>query len=38
MHRGKIMEYGEAEEVFNHPEHPYTQKLLDAIPRIKSTA
>ena len=38
MHRGKIVEYGEAEEVFNHPEHPYTQKLLDAIPRIKSTA
>ncbi|MGB2559498.1 MAG: oligopeptide/dipeptide ABC transporter ATP-binding protein [Akkermansiaceae bacterium] len=38
MHRGKIVEYGEAEEVFNHPQHPYTQKLLDAIPRIKSIA
>jgi len=34
MHRGKIVEYGESEEVFNHPNHPYTQSLLDSIPRI----
>ncbi len=38
MHHGKIVEYGEAEKVFNHPQHPYTQKLLDAIPRIKNIA
>jgi len=35
MHCGKIVEYGEAETVFNHPEHAYTRTLLDAIPRIQ---
>jgi ABC-type oligopeptide transport system ATPase subunit len=34
MHLGKIVEYGEAEQVFNSPQHPYTQTLLDAIPQI----
>jgi len=35
MYGGKIVEYGEAEEVFNNPQHDYTQKLLDAIPSIE---
>lgn len=32
MYQGKLVERGEAEEVFNHPQHDYTKKLLAAIP------
>lgn len=32
MHDGRIAEYGEADRVFSHPEHPYTQMLLAAEP------
>jgi len=32
MYLGHIVELGEKEEVFEHPQHPYTQALLDAIP------
>lgn len=32
MYMGKIVEYGEAKEIFNHPVHPYTKALLDAVP------
>lgn len=35
MYKGEIVEYGDAERVFNHPEHSYTKRLLDAIPHIK---
>ena len=38
MHHGKIVEYGEANEVFNNPQDPYTQKLLSAIPRIETAS
>jgi len=34
MHKGKIVEYGESEQLFHHPQHEYTQKLLKAIPRM----
>lgn len=34
MHKGEIVEYGEAEQVFNHAQHSYTQRLLHAIPHI----
>ena len=34
MYKGKIVEYGDAERVFNHPEHDYTKKLLKAIPTM----
>ncbi|MBT8037071.1 MAG: ATP-binding cassette domain-containing protein [Verrucomicrobiae bacterium] len=34
MHAGKIVEYGDADEVFNNPQHDYTRKLLEAIPHI----
>ena len=32
MYLGKIVEMGEAKEIFNHPVHPYTRALLDAVP------
>ena len=37
MYAGKIVEYGEAERVFYHPEADYTKKLLSAIPHLKIT-
>lgn len=38
MYAGKIVEYGSAEKVFHEAEHPYTQKLLSAVPRIKTAS
>ena len=32
MKEGKIVERGDAEQVFHHPEHPYTQHLISSIP------
>jgi len=32
MHRGKIVETGSAEEVYNAPKDAYTKTLLKAIP------
>jgi len=32
MEKGQIVESGEAENLFRHPQHPYTAKLLDSIP------
>ena len=32
MYLGRLVEVGDVEEVFDHPEHPYTQALLSAIP------
>lgn len=32
MYAGEFVETGTAREVFNHPVHPYTQGLLEAIP------
>ncbi|NJF26092.1 ABC transporter ATP-binding protein [Thermococcus sp. Bubb.Bath] len=34
MYAGKIVEYGDSEKVYYEPAHPYTQKLLAAIPRL----
>lgn len=32
IHHGKIVEMGAAEELYSHPSHPYTQRLIRAIP------
>ena len=34
MQRGRIVEYGTADAVFNHPQNPYTQTLLAAVPTL----
>ena len=33
MHQGYVVELGEADELYSHPIHPYTQSLLTAIPQ-----
>jgi peptide/nickel transport system ATP-binding protein len=35
MLNGKIVEYGACEKIFLKPEHPYTQALLAAAPRMR---
>ena len=32
MHRGQVVEYGPAADVLAHPQQPYTQQLMDAVP------
>ena len=32
MYLGEFVEYGDVDEVFDNPQHPYTQALLSAIP------
>jgi peptide/nickel transport system ATP-binding protein len=34
MYKGKIVERGKTEQVCGRPQHPYTQKLLEAVPRL----
>jgi peptide/nickel transport system ATP-binding protein len=38
MHQGKIVEIGPAEQLMRSPEHPYTAKLLAAVPRVDGPA
>ncbi|MER1999423.1 MAG: ATP-binding cassette domain-containing protein [Lysinibacillus sp.] len=33
MYRGRILELGEADEIYNNPIHPYTKSLLSAVPQ-----
>lgn len=32
MYRGRIVETGEAEQIYHRPAHPYTKMLIDAVP------
>jgi peptide/nickel transport system ATP-binding protein len=34
MYRGEVVESGTLEDIFRHPEHPYLQALLRAVPRF----
>jgi oligopeptide transport system ATP-binding protein len=34
MYAGEIIETGSVEQIFYHPQHPYTQALLKAVPRL----
>jgi ABC-type dipeptide/oligopeptide/nickel transport system ATPase component len=34
MFRGRIVEFGDAESVLRAPQHPYTQALIECIPRL----
>lgn len=37
MYLGKIVEYGDAAEVFKNPLHPYTKALFNSIPTLESS-
>nr|WP_276316272.1 ABC transporter ATP-binding protein [Paenibacillus artemisiicola] len=34
MYRGNLIEYGLAKEILSNPAHPYTELLLESIPRV----
>jgi len=34
MYGGKVAEYGTADEIYNRPQHPYTQRLLASFPDL----
>jgi peptide/nickel transport system ATP-binding protein len=34
MYAGRIVEYADVRETFNHPAHPYTRALLEAVPKV----
>jgi len=38
MKDGNTVEYGSSDQVFNRPQHPYTQELLAAVPKLGSVA
>lgn len=35
MHKGKIVELADTNDLFNHPQHSYTKSLLDAVPKFE---
>jgi oligopeptide/dipeptide ABC transporter ATP-binding protein len=36
MYAGRVVEYAAADELFDHPQHPYTRGLFASIPRLGS--
>lgn len=38
MYSGHIVERGQADDVFRHPEHPYTKALMAAVPKFTVSA
>ncbi len=37
MYAGKIVEFGNCEEVFYNPQHPYTWALLESMPALEQS-
>ena len=35
MYGGQMIEFGTSEDIFKNPKHPYTQALLESIPRLR---
>jgi oligopeptide/dipeptide ABC transporter ATP-binding protein len=35
MYAGRIVESGPVRDIFNHPSHPYTQALLNSVPKME---
>lgn len=33
---GEVVEHGDVEDVFHHPSHPYTRRLLEALPDLRA--
>jgi oligopeptide/dipeptide ABC transporter ATP-binding protein len=38
MYGGKVAEYASADTIYNHPQHPYTQRLLASFPDLNRSA
>ena len=38
LKNGKTIEYGTADRVLDHPQDPYTRKLLEAVPKLQRKA
>jgi len=38
MYGGKVAEYGTVDVIYNNPQHPYTQRLLQAFPDVDNPA
>jgi peptide/nickel transport system ATP-binding protein len=34
LHEGQIVECGPTEQIFTAPEHPYTRRLMEALPHL----
>lgn len=37
MYAGQIVEFGDLQQILNHPKHPYTKKLLRTIPKLNES-
>ena len=37
MYGGRLVEEGAVDDLFREPRHPYTRRLLEAIPRVRVT-
>lgn len=35
MYAGRIVETGDVRQIFNHPQHPYTQALISSVPKLE---
>ncbi len=36
MYQGQVVEQGDVDTILQHPQHPYTKKLLSAVPRLQA--